>query len=408
MTTPNWKQELMADNERSLADKIQLYIGNTGNLMFLNGCEYIGQLEGNECEYYDWYKMTKEEEKYKKEINEKYDLVIYPLANILQGNAEYIMDVTRRLQGITIPIYCIGIGLSCRENDSINELVQLIKEPVLQLIKVVDSSGGKFACRGYITQELLERIWGEDSKGKVLTTGCPSMYQNGILNIKKKEVSSDFRLAFNGKNRDFSVNFIRKAMEQYNAIYIDQDEYCQALYGEGQTNVSVLAKKSYFGTKLLSEKRIKLFYQLPAWYQYISQNVDFMFGTRIHGNLISLLAGKSALIYLPPNADLRVCELADYFGVPTVRTLKGNLTDLFEKADYTMFNKKHVENFERFEKFLVDNNICDGLPREKNVGLAENNQDSIHETLNYEMLNRQMGEMSRVSKEIYRLREYFW
>ncbi len=228
MITEKWTEELKADRERSLAEKIDIFIGNTGNLMFMNGCHYIGSLGENECEYYDWHKMTNEEEKYKEYINETYDLVICPLANVLQSNIGFIEDLIRRLSGIKIPIYCIGIGLSCDENKNINDLQKLIKEPVTQLIKIIDSSGGKFACRGYITQELLEKIWGADSKGKVVTTGCPSMYQNGILRITK--TGSDFRVAFNGRNKDFSVKFIRKAIEQYNGIYIDQDEYCRGCY----------------------------------------------------------------------------------------------------------------------------------------------------------------------------------
>ncbi len=177
------------------------------------------------------------------------------------------------------------------------------------------------------------------------------------------------------------------------------------LYGDDQINIKDLTKKSYFGTKLLSEKRIKLFYQLPSWYQYISANVDFMFGTRIHGNLIALLAGKPAVVYLPSNADLRVCELADFFGVPTVRELKRNLADIYAEADYTKFNIKHKENFERFEQFLMDNNICDGLPRGKNEVLEENRNSLQPETLDYEKLNREMKQMNLVTKEIHKLKE---
>ena len=160
METKNWSEELKADEKRDLADKINIFIGNTGNLMFMNGCKYIGSINENTCDFYDWYKMNEDAARYKQEINEQFDLVIVPLANILQSNVDFIWNHINLLRGITIPIFCLGIGISWNENDRIDELCKLIREPVLELIRIVDASGGKFACRGYITQEVLQKIWG--------------------------------------------------------------------------------------------------------------------------------------------------------------------------------------------------------------------------------------------------------
>lgn len=81
----------------------------------------------------------------------------------------------------------------------------------------------------------------------------------------------------------------------------------------------LLQKYGYFGVKLLAEGRVRYFANLQEWYRYIEKNVDFMFGTRIHGNLISLLAGKPACVYIHKgNYDLRVRELAEFYAVPIV------------------------------------------------------------------------------------------
>lgn len=405
MQTKNWSEELKADEQRSLAEKISIYIGNTGNLMFLNGCKYIASTSGNICDFYDWYKMRDDASRYKEEINENYDAVICPMANILQGNVDFIWDIINLLKGISIPIYCLGIGISNSENSKINELCTLIQEPVLELIRIVDASGGKFACRGYITQEVLAKIGGTGSEGSVVVTGCPSMYQNGLLHIDKKE-KTQLKVAVNGGNKNFKERFIRDFFKSESTVYIDQDEYCRALYGD-DVELSTLMKRSYFGTRLLSEGRIKLFYYLPAWYSYIKNNVDFVFGSRIHGNLVALLAGKPAMVYLPPNADLRVKELAEFFEVPVTRKSNKDMYALYEEADYTLFNKNFEKKFNDFERFLVENNICSGLSKTQNDVLMHAGYEMQPETLNYDILKQQINQLGGMQRKLYEWKERY-
>ncbi|MDE5802950.1 MAG: polysaccharide pyruvyl transferase family protein [Lachnospiraceae bacterium] len=411
MATANWQNIDESKNvqNKSFAEIIDLYIGNTGNLMFTNGCKYISGLAENTYEFYDWYKMNDDSEKYKNEINETFDLVIYPLANILQENAAFIKNVIALLKGIKIPIYCMGIGISCNSYENLKSLCNYIKEPLLELITIVDKSGGKFACRGYITKEVLERIWGSESNGKVFATGCPSMYQNGLLRIEKPAVAKeDLRVAVNGKVRDFHDGILRQAFEKYKATYICQDEYCHVLYGEEIKGIEELINTySFYGVNLLSSKRVKLFYQLPVWYQWVSDNVDFMFGSRIHGNLIALLAGKPAMVYLPPKrSDLRVQELAEFFAIPVMpEKTKKDLYEIYEETDYTAFNSNFEVKFNEFEKFLRDAGICSRLESEKNAELNTKECQTKKETIDYEKLKASLQEIDRLHACIYKLKD---
>lgn len=131
-----------------------------------------------------------------------------------------------------------------------------IKEPLTELINIVDNSGGKFACRGYITQEVLKCVWGNGSNGRVFATGCPSLYQNGLLHIEKSPDKENIWVAINGRVRDFKDAIIRQAFAEQHTVYVCQDEYCKVLYGENNVEIQELIKKySYFGMKLSSEKR---------------------------------------------------------------------------------------------------------------------------------------------------------
>ena len=142
---------------------------------------------------------TREEliERYKKEINENYDCVLYPMANVLQGNPQYLQNVIRLIKGITIPVFVLGIGITLDEGVTIQELFQYIQQPVQEFLDIVGKSGGAIGCRGYMTKELLDKA----GAGELVTaTGCPSLYQNGILHISEDRVPEEsFRVALNGR-----------------------------------------------------------------------------------------------------------------------------------------------------------------------------------------------------------------
>lgn len=230
MLTGNWTDTEAMKNAQDISAWIDNYIGNTGNLMFMNAARFIAGLPGNSYEFYDWYKMNGDADAYKDEINETYDCVLYPMANVLQSNTAYLENVMKLIKGITIPVFVLGIGLTLDEGVTIQELFQYIQQPVQEFLDIVGKSGGAIGCRGYITKELLDKA----GAGELVTaTGCPSMYQSGILHISEERVPEEsFRVALNGRVQDFTDRVYRKALEDKKAVYICQDQYGKAFYGK--------------------------------------------------------------------------------------------------------------------------------------------------------------------------------
>lgn len=109
------------------------------------------------------------------------------------------------------------------------------------------------------------------------------------------------------KSAGFSEKLYRDSFARYPADYICQDQYGKALYGAVTAFPELLQKYGYFGVKLLAEGRVRYFANLQEWYRYIEKNVDFMFGTRIHGNLISLLAGNPRVCIFIKATMICVC-----------------------------------------------------------------------------------------------------
>lgn len=402
MLTGNWTDTEAMKKAPDISAWIDNYIGNTGNLMFMNAARFIAGLPGNSYEFYDWYKMNGDADAYKKEINENYDCVLYPMANVLQGNTQYLQNVIRLIKGITIPVFVLGIGITLDEGVTVHELFQDIQQPVQEFLDIVGKSGGAIGCRGYMTKELLDKA----GAGELVTaTGCPSLYQNGILHISEDRVPEEsFRVALNGRVQDFTDRVYRKAFEDKKAVYICQDQYGKAFYGKKMSLRELISQYGYIGTEIFINDRVKYFPDLRVWQQYISSHVDFSFGTRIHGNLITLLAGKPACVYLRKgNTDLRVKELADFFAVPVVKDMKKRETlyQLYTESDYSTFNRTFETNFRNFEEFLKKHGLCESLPTTKNPVFSAEGKLELTEQTNREELREEWAHLGKIQKFMY-------
>ncbi len=370
MLTDNWTNPIQYSNPAELVRYVREHIGNTGNLMFMHACKYFAELE-NEVNFYDWHEMQDNPKKYKEKINAEYDLVIYPAANMFQSNTVHLQNVSNLLKGITIPIYIIGAGITTHPGETIESLCTCISNPSKELFDIIGNSNGKITCRGYYTKELLDKLGAANIS---LVTGCPSMYQNGLLHINKAtSLPSSAHIGVNGKIIDLENNKIRNTFCAYPSTYICQDEYLPLLYSSSYDANTLISKYTYPGLKLVCEQNVKIFYNLPTWFSYVKNEIDFMLGSRIHGNLIALLGQVPAAVYLPKTYDLRVLELAEYFCIPTITEKmleKKSITTLYEELNYTSFNTNFPQIFDSFSAFLKDSGICKNLPITPNPQLV--------------------------------------
>ena len=121
------------------------------------------------------------------------------------------------------------------------------------------------------------------------------------------------------------------------------------------------------------EKRInnkaRFFIDPTTWVKYLS-DFKFSFGTRIHGNITSLLSGIPAVVLAH---DSRTRELAEYFEIPYkkidgLEKFDANL--LYKEASYEKLNNGHEERYNTFINFLKENgldNIFSSDDEDKNL-----------------------------------------
>lgn len=352
-------------NYELLWERYKIWGGNSGNKMFLCALEkylksanvyleyvYYNHLKGN---FWD-NTITIEE------VNERYDMIFFPQANIFSDNqmaCTFMEEWSKIIAQIRIPVYCIGVGVQLDCYCKIDELKNKIKHTVVNFANAILNTGGTITLRGYITAEFLSKCGFND----LPILGCPSAYQNGgnIHVCEKKVDKGCFKPSING---NISIlkdpKFSKLIHAESDIIYIDQDEFIDLLFLKKRQEKKcrvidifrMIEKYSYIGTKLFAKNKIRLFYDLPIWFDFLKkQNINFSFGGRIHGNLVAIINNIPALVYC---TDMRTLELCDFFDIPYLTKLntKQTLYDLYCETNYKKFNQRYKDRFHEFADFF--------------------------------------------------------
>lgn len=345
-------------NYETIADVYQEGLGNCGNKVHYTALEKF---------------LIDHNVKYKKVYNEplsnidekEVSAVIYQAANILGSHRiKLLSELAKNFSTCRVPIYVFGLGIQKSLSTPVKNIVKDIEQPALNFIKSVYNSGGEIACRGYQTKEFLDLIMPSNT---AVVTGCPSIYYAGPdFQIDNKKVSlEDFKPAINGHIKLLKQKSITEIFTTYkNAEYFCQDDFLNLLYNkkffEEKVNVSELIEQfSLTGLKLIAEGRINLFYDIEVWKKYLSQNnFNFSFGSRIHGNVLPILAGIPALVYA---IDSRIEEIADFYNIPYITELPSekSLYQMYLDVDYTEFNESYPAKYKQFENFMVSHGLCE-------------------------------------------------
>ena len=129
--------------------------------------------------------------------------------------------------------------------------------------------------------------------------GCPSLYMNGPdLKIQKKEISkTQIKPIFNGNRIWFNSEYHHYFSDYPQSIFVCQDLFYSLLYDINSfTNEYYFLQDGLF-LDLFKNNRIKLYCDYLAWDKDLKeQNFNFCVGSRIHGNVTSILAGIPSFV----------------------------------------------------------------------------------------------------------------
>lgn len=339
--------------------KPNLIANNSGNILFANSVYKALSAHGVEIDV-NRYKTSFLSAG---EINERYDCFVIPLANSFRKSfIGQLNALTDLIEDLTIPCVVVGVGA---QTDLNHKLLggSPIDAEVKRFAGAVLDRSASIGVRGEFTKEYLGNLGFSD----VDVIGCPSMFLNGgSLNVQKRvsSLSTNSKIALNltPGMTDAVCNLFRRGWKNFpNAVYVSQDgnDYEYVYMGKPINGLRKGdALPALLNHPLYKKNQVKFFYDVSPWLEEM-RSVEFSFGTRIHGNVFSLLAGTPALVVAH---DSRTLELARYFEIPHIRSIDIDETtsveSLYETADFTNTCGNHLARFEVFRKFFKRN----GLP----------------------------------------------
>ena len=329
-----------------------LIAGNAGNLIFIEAAYKILATRDSRVEV-DRLRVRPDEAD---RINERYDVYVIPLANAFRFSFEpHLVRMTRLIERLRIPVVVLGVGAQSDVHYSMERLKPLERTVRAFVAAVLDRSPS-IGVRGEFSHAYLAHLGFRDLE----VIGCPSMFMFGdSLRIEKRSAAL-------GREARVAVNVTphRKAMGPIlmahygrypNLEYVaqDLDTLALLLYGEplpgGYPGHSMPTHPWH---PLFRENKARFFIDPWPWISYL-RDVDFAFGTRIHGNIAALIAGTPAYVLAH---DSRTLELARYFGIPHRRITEVqpgmDAAELYEEADFRELVSGHAARFGVFLNFL--------------------------------------------------------
>lgn len=275
------------------------------------------------------------------------------------------------LDRLEIPLVVMGIGVQAQRRW--NPKAHLLPVEAIEFMKFLGRKCASIGVRGEFSASIF-RDYAGVSNTRVI--GCPSFFQ-------RPEVFEELRIFLAGARQGsvaFNATNLNKPAElQLVRRSIDEDAFWVEVTNEAihrfalQSHVDPeLAELPAILERLVAgpspvlgrdelvryfSRRYRRFRDFNPWWQFNREHVRFSYGTRFHGNMATLLAGRPALWI---THDSRTIELTSTLHLPSVtltQALEANTEELEAAADYELTFDHLAVLFGNFNEFLNENDL---------------------------------------------------
>ena len=309
------------------------------------------------------------------QADEECDHVVIPAANFLWKDFDFGYMETF-LARTHLPITMIGVGAQTADRMSTSQ----IHPNTLRLMKLVSERSASIGVRGFYTAEVLAA----HGIHNVQVIGCPSIYSSRApsLKIGKFEPSEPPKLSVNFSRRVNKHSFNPQGMValenelmawalRADAEFVAQDELEELKLAAGE-EVSTTEMCKYFRNIPAEElvaflkNKTRHFCDVESWATYI-RSKDLSVGTRFHGNLMALINGVPAFMFVHDSRTLEMCALLGlpYLHVNDVdaKTVScEQIQEMVANASFEQFERTYSTLFKRFGQFMSSNGLAHNLP----------------------------------------------
>jgi hypothetical protein len=320
----------------------RLYWGNLGNVVFATAAHAYYSTPGTEVVSSG---TTGADPADADRVNADFDAFVLPLANAFRPSfVETLDSITAFVRRLRIPVVPLSVGAQAslkHETDRLDGMSGSIRA----FARAVLEKAPVMSVRGEFTADYLAALGIHD----VEVIGCPSMFMHGPGWRARPAPSGkpeDLRLALNSTPRVPRMLALAARLRRRvpDVMHIPQNyDDLLTLLGDRSDKVDKVVDP---------QTRTAIPLDLPSWLRLLEQR-DLTVGTRIHGNIASLLAGTAALVLAH---DARTRELCDSLGIACM-SLSAlppgvSVNELRALADPGPFNRGYDARFERFKAFL--------------------------------------------------------
>jgi hypothetical protein len=268
------------------------------------------------------------------------------------------------IERLKIPVTVFGVGAQAVGEGDIRELAPL-NASVKRFVAAVLDRSASIGVRGEFTAAFLKSLGFGSSQIEII--GCPSMFlTDGVTKVPQRApyLHANSRIAINLSPHVQGVRELaerhRRSYRHINYVAQDSRDLRMVLQRNWGAQQQDLNTAPITPSDPIFEPNTTSFYLDPHTWIRDLKNFDVAFGTRIHGNIAALLAGRPAFVLAH---DSRTLELARYFEIP-YRDVSGpdgvgwvSAAEIFDGADYAPMVKNHAGRLSTTLAFLERNGL---------------------------------------------------
>lgn len=307
-------------------------------------------------------------------INDQCSHYIFSCANFIQFDnfterkrAAY-QSLQKSLEPVEVPLVIFGLGAQAPASGEITS--DGLPEEAIDFMKFLGEKCKVISVRGEFTARVFRELAGVEN---TLVTGCPSFFQrpeafgelreflkgprDGVLfynatHLRSKDERELMRRAI--QEHQYWLEVHSSDVHRFHLDSVIEPELAEPpvalrylLAGENP-ELSRAAVVDYFA------HRYRIFRDTRPWYQFNKEYVRLSYGTRFHGNMAALLAGRPGLWL---THDSRTAELTRTLHLPAItvsEAAKMTTGEIEASADFDPMFEALPTLFSTFNEYLSE------------------------------------------------------
>lgn len=331
-------------SEADLRSRLAAKVGNTGNVLFEAALDR--QLDASVQRIHAIA-----------DIPDGLELLVLSMSNFISPATDmgHLADAIERKRVERVVMVGCGAQSAGFDVPSLE-----LKPGTRRFIDVLSERSHSIGVRGEYTANVLEKM----GYRNLTIVGCPSVYfprEAGWPTFAEPLLTDKPEYGIHatptGKYRDVMRSLFSYGM-RHGMHYLMQTEIAYL------SDVPNRDFDYYMGSRAEAKalagymrQRGRIFFQLKEWVDFCRE-LDFVLGSRFHGNLVAMLAGRPCLNMV---FDSRTREMVEYFKLPFIHLDEFDagkpVQHYVELADFRCFNALYRSKLAQYVEFLDSNGV---------------------------------------------------